>query len=363
MREPVLRIDQRIHAALGATPVFDQDRPPPLDHAPLHGGRDRCGAVQRLHQLRRVEGRALGLGQPQQAHEHRRHEMHVRDLPTHQEIERLGLVPSGHDQDRRPVRVVIDREHQRRRVIHRPRDQMRPGAIEPDVHPLPRVRDQRLPDRRRRGALHALRSPGGAAGVDHVAAGRRVQIERSRNDRVEHAVELGPDAQRRRVRPRLRHTFGHSRITLVGYDESRARVPDDVVDLLLGQMPVDRRDPLPSHHGAEQQLDHFDAIAHQQREMPARLETGLMAQEGGEAMAAVEELGEAARAGPVVDREFGRALAGEIEKHGRRTFSIAREGVGTGRWRQPTRKTSPARQYRLGASVWDAARAPRMIGS
>ena len=263
MRQPLLRIDQRDDAALGAAPVFDQHGAPPLDHALLHDRRDRRRAVQHEMQRRRAERGALGVGETQQPHEHRRHEMRVVDLALAKELQRARLVPARHHDHRRAVQHVVDREEQRRGVIERTGDEMRPAAVEADHRARAALRLDRRAERRRPRAAHALGLPAGAARVHHRAARRTGGIERRIGRRGERALEFvaGDDHLRGARRARRR------RVLRVGDHHARARVRQHVRDLLRPQVAVHRRDPEPRRERADHRLDRLGAIAHQHRDV------------------------------------------------------------------------------------------------
>jgi len=265
----------------------------------------------------------LRLRQTQQSNEHGRNEMGMRDLAPHQQLERLRFVPLGHDQDRCAIRIVVDGEHQGRRVIHRTRNQMRAAPIE--THRIAHfgVMNQSRPHTGGSRALDTLWSTGRTTRVDHVAASRPIQIERPRTDAIEHAIQLVSGLDDARFRPLRRHPLRDRRVLVVRDQNSTAGVLYDVVDLFFGQMPVDRRHPLTRDHGANQELDHFNAIAHQERHMATRLETRVMPKKARKAMTSVEELSKGPLPGSIVDREFSCAIPSEFEEH---IFLLSRPG-------------------------------------
>ena len=117
---------KRGDAALGAAPVLEQDGAPPLDHALLHVGRDRRGAVQHGVERGRMEGGALLVGEAQQARTNivgtrcvwwtsRSAIQRSASRSSQRGITRMGA-PSG---------CVVDRVHERRRVIERAGDEVR----------------------------------------------------------------------------------------------------------------------------------------------------------------------------------------------------------------------------------------------
>ena len=152
------------------------------------------------HQVepRRAKARSLLVGQPKQSDEHRRHQVGVGDLALLDRVETRALVPLRHDENGRTVALVVDREHQRRRVIHRPGDEVRTGTVQPHRLAVALLEGQGVAHRGLRGALHSLGTSGGAAGVDHVPAGWPSRIERHIGSAGERAVELLPGDHHRR---------------------------------------------------------------------------------------------------------------------------------------------------------------------
>jgi hypothetical protein len=179
VREPVGGVDERADASLGAPPVLDEPLAPPGDHAPLDAGRDRGGAVQ--HEVEPRCGEALAdLGRkPQQPHEHRGHHVRVPHLALPDQLERVLLLPARHDHDRRAIRVVVDREEQRRRVVERPGHEVRAAAVEAEGRASRAGVREPLGQRGGTPSLHAPGPAGGAARVDHRAAGGSRGIRRS----------------------------------------------------------------------------------------------------------------------------------------------------------------------------------------
>ena len=80
-------------------------------------------------------------------------------------------------------------------------------------------------------------------------------------------------------------------------------------------MPVDRRHPLTGDHCAQQELDHFDPIAHQQRNMTSRRQSDIVTQKTRESMAAIEKIGEGPLPCSVIHRQLSGAISSEFEEH------------------------------------------------
>ena len=119
MREPLLARDHRGAHALGRRVVLEDDRAPPLDHPALDLDRARRRGVDRDLQRRHVVLGAHLLGQLEHPHEHRRHELRVRDpVPLDRREARLGIEVLEHD---RSAAEAVDRdaELQRCRVVQR----------------------------------------------------------------------------------------------------------------------------------------------------------------------------------------------------------------------------------------------------
>ena len=130
-----------------------------LQHAPLELGRDRGGRV--LHVAQAAEVGAGELGRVEQHREHRRHERHVRDpLPLDRGEHRRG-VEAG--QQHLPGPDPGARED-----VGRPGDVEHRGHVQEPVLGAVAGRDQvvlRVGEQVAVAEHHALRPPGGAAGV------------------------------------------------------------------------------------------------------------------------------------------------------------------------------------------------------
>ena len=137
-------------AGLGGAVVLVDHRPPPFDHLPLHRRRAGRGAMGDPAQRGQVVAPAHLLGQPQQAHEHGRHDVHVADaMPLDQPQHVLGLEARlQHDVEAEPG--AAHAVGGGRRVVHRPvhqHDDRRIG-LEAPVAPPPRPAGRLLLRRR-----------------------------------------------------------------------------------------------------------------------------------------------------------------------------------------------------------------------
>ena len=239
-----VRVDQREHAALGAPPVLGEHRAPPLDHLVLGGRRDRRGAVQHGAQRRRVERGPLLVGQPQQAHAHRRHDVAVAHRPLLDQPQALRLVPPRHhDQLARRWPGRWPRSPSGAAWYSGPVTRCgpwpsRPSSI-PAAPPAASVSLQaRLPP-----PLHALGPAGGARGVEHRAAARARRAGTARRPGAPaSASSSGPATTTRHVVVgRGRRGAGDGLVLGVGEEDRGAAVVEDVGDLAGGEVPVDRR--------------------------------------------------------------------------------------------------------------------------
>ncbi len=170
--EPLVAVAGDDDPDLGRSVVLEDHRPEPLDHAPLDVDGARRGRVDDALERAEVVARADVVGELQQAHEHRRDCLGVRDpLRFDEPQELLGLEPR-HDRQLDPEREREQALRVRSRVIHRRGDQ-RPHA-RPQAH------------RRQRDRRHLLRLLGG----HRVAQDALGQAGRAR--RVDHAHSRAP---------------------------------------------------------------------------------------------------------------------------------------------------------------------------
>ena len=254
------------------------------------------GAAQRGH----VVFQAHLVGQLQEAHEHGRHELGVRDLVLADEPQEFLGVEMLHDHRGAAQPHDAHVEAQRRRVIERRRrqiDRVLVHAVE-----LAGDRQQRIVevDRLRLDhRQHALGPPGGARRIEHVVARDLVGDRRcgkarhrrfpgfvARDRAVDHEARVDALEQRRELGRRGGKVFR-------GDEQPGAAVGHDVVDF-------GRRQPR-----ADGGVDQARALG-----APADLEEpGIVLQEERDVVAGPEpqRSGKAARCGWIVRRAAGRS--------------------------------------------------------
>ena len=129
------------------------------------------------------------------------------------------------------------------------------------------------------------------------------------------AVELAQQLRRRARSPARRspiETFRVSagalaasarRIARLGEQRLRLAVVDDVLDLVGGEVPVDRRQPVAAAQAARQHLDELGAVAAEQRDRVAFLQAAL-AQQPHDLVGRLVDLAEGPRPDRVVDGDL-----------------------------------------------------------
>ena len=136
-------------------------------------------------------GSATLVGQPQEAHHHRGHEVGVGDGVLVDEIQDLCSVEARHHHDRGTVHEVEQRIAAHGRVVVRTGQQVRAAAVEADPAAEPPEQVEVAVDGAGEVALDALRPAGGAARV--VDRQRRALVDGGRLERLgggEQAVVL-----------------------------------------------------------------------------------------------------------------------------------------------------------------------------
>ena len=170
--QPLRRVRYRHAVALGAGVVLPDHRAPPGDHLLLDRHRARRGGVDRAAQRRQVVLLARGLGQLEHANKHRRHELAVGDAVALDQPQVLLGVEMLHHHHRATQALHAQSEAQRRSVVQRRGrqvDRARVHAVELGHGVGHRTGGVDLGELRRHE--HALGPTGGAARVQHVAAG------------------------------------------------------------------------------------------------------------------------------------------------------------------------------------------------
>ena len=181
VREPLLRVAGDEAVALGAGVVLVEHRPPPVDHLLLDLDRAGRRGVDRAAQRVVAVAQAHFGRELQHAHEHRRHPLAVGDAVALDQRQRLLGVEVLHDHRGAAEAHHRHVEAQRRGVIERRGrevDRVGTEAVERrrDVEQR-RWRVDRLVEQL---GLDALRPPGGARGIEHVAPGALVGEARRR---------------------------------------------------------------------------------------------------------------------------------------------------------------------------------------
>ena len=276
MREPVGRADVGGAGAFGRGVVLVDDRAQPVDHLALGLDRARRGRVQHDLQRRQVVLVAHLLGQLQHAHEHRRHELRVRDVVLLDQRERLLGIEVLHRDHGAAEAHRAHRIEQRRRVIQRRGRQVDGVAVHPPHRRHHPHLDRLLPDALARDlVLHALRPPRRPRRIQHpralellVERHRRIPVARGRVGLV--AVD---DARRRpsaASSPRgILSTSSRRDIAQRVRDDEHLRVAvvEDVRDLVGVEMRVDAREEQPRALRRPTRLEVLDPVLHQNRDV------------------------------------------------------------------------------------------------
>jgi hypothetical protein len=126
----------------------------------------------------------------------------------------------------------------------------------------------------------------------------------------ERPVELVASSQHQARARLLRHGF------MLGIREQRprARVLNDIGDLLGLQMVVDRREPDPGEYRSQRELDELHPITHQHRGVIVRPQTKPVAEQVGDPRGAIDQLGPGALAGQVIQRQARGVFARPLKK-------------------------------------------------
>jgi hypothetical protein len=231
------------------------------------------------------------VGQAQQAHVHRRHQIGVgQAVPLDQAQRRLG-VEARLEHDQR-VGLLRRRDHVavRRAVVQRRTDERAHARLGADhaAHLLLRGRDLRGGGRL---AADALGPPGRAGGVEHRPACRPRRLGERRRRVAQRRP--GREASQRRGREhrdaRGRHGAEFVQQVGLGDEELRAAVGQDVAQLVGLEVPVDRAPGGAEPTRREHQLERERAVAQHQRDDVA-LADPVPLQRRGRAQRALEEV-------------------------------------------------------------------------
>ena len=159
---------------LRAAVVFVENRPPPLEHAPLDFLRARCGGVNGHLVRRKVEAGAVLRRQFQHAREHRRHPLAVGDGIVVNGLQRHDGVEAAHHHHRAAERLHGLAEADGRGVVKRRRRKV-DGVLVHAPKGLLQAADGAVGVRYRafgKRSNDAFRAARGAGTVEHEAAGR-----------------------------------------------------------------------------------------------------------------------------------------------------------------------------------------------
>ena len=313
MGQPLLRGRHRDAVAFGAGVILDQDRSPPFDHLGLDVDRAGRGGVDRAFQRGDVVALAHFFRQLQHAHEHGRHQLRLGDLVLLDQLQEFLGVEVFHDDGGAAERDRHHVEAQGSGVIERRRRQIDAVGIHP-AHVGAENFQERIRQLDRmviRRPLDALGAAGGARRIQHVVAGFLVR-DRRRRLRGRFLVP-GAEAGQRLVEheeQRLAGRAGDQPLDLLGAfrrgdDDFRAAIPDDVGDLVLGQIAADRGVIQPGALRRPADLHECQPVLHQEGDVIA----GLQAERTKQMRALVRQLVELA----IGDRLAGRGhLIGDL---------------------------------------------------
>ena len=107
------------NAGFGRAEIFVDDRTPPLDHGALDLRRAGRRTMHDEAQRRQIVAPLHLIRQPQQAHEHRRHHVHVGDAMTFDQLQHVFGIEARFEHD---GAAAAERQHAvgvRRRMVHR----------------------------------------------------------------------------------------------------------------------------------------------------------------------------------------------------------------------------------------------------
>ena len=248
MGEPFGAVAKRHPHRFGGAVIFEDDRPPPVDHRPLDRDRTRRSGVDGDLERCEIVSPARRFGQLQHAREHGRHELGMGDAILLDERKEAFRVEPLHDDDRPAAPDRAADAGQRRRVIERRgREVDLAVAKPPDVQPCGERRQRhggRLVGQR---TQHALGPSSRAGRIEHRRAqrfigqrgcgtigGRLAEIAHARPfaGPIDDETELDPGAIGERRERDLA-------LGLRGDEHLRQAVVDDEGELGRGQIRID----------------------------------------------------------------------------------------------------------------------------
>ena len=267
--QPLLRTDHAGAGALGPGVVLVDDRAPPVEHRLLDRDRAGSGSVDGEGVRRRVVGPALGLVEPQQTHEHRRHPLAVGDPVSLDGGQRGAGIEAVHDDRRRTDPAHLHQEREGCRVVQRRGRQVHGAGPDSVGRGQELVARRQLLDRLRRGgAPHALGSPGRPRRVEERnALDPFVARDLARPGTEDVAgVEVDPGDPVELGARRDDHGSGPGRVQ----HHAGAAVREDVAHLLGGQPCRHRRVAEPGVLARPHQGEEVDPVLQAERDRVAR---------------------------------------------------------------------------------------------
>jgi hypothetical protein len=277
-------------AGFGAAVILGDDRPPPIDHRPLDVHRARRRAVHDPHERGQIVAFAHGLGQVQQPHKHRRHDVEMRNPILLDQAQQLFRIEARLDDRERALANGMQTVEIRRRMIERSGDDGTHRFLGLKTEHLARHDPDDLDELRPEiEPLHALRIAGRAGGIDHArnAAGPGIGKRRAAGEPVvpdrraggsstlirEQAIGLRDLGRRRHGQQR--HAAGQRRQDLrqqIGMrdDDLGTAIAQHVADLRRLAVPVDRHAIGTAHLRRIACLEEREVVAQHQRDRPAR---------------------------------------------------------------------------------------------
>ncbi|KEQ52008.1 hypothetical protein BV95_03759 [Sphingobium chlorophenolicum] len=165
--QPLLRGAEGQRTHLRRSVIFGYDRAPPVDHRLLDVGRAGRAGMQHPAQGGEIVAAAHFVGQGEQAHEHGRHRIEMRDAMLLDKLEGAFSVEPGL-QHQQPVAARGEGGEEDGRCVVEGRCDQRAHARHRGVEPVPDPGDGLGLFRRGGGAADALGPTRRAGGVDHA---------------------------------------------------------------------------------------------------------------------------------------------------------------------------------------------------
>ena len=274
-------------AGLGHRVVLADHRAPPVDHAALDVGRAGRGAVHHAAQAGQVVPPPDVVRQLQQAHEHRRHHVQVRDAVLLDQRQQPGGVEAGLQHQQPAAAHHVHAVGVGRRVVQRPgHHRAGPGL----TFGRCQAPGQQRAALRRRGhlgrhlgrALHTLGQAGGARGVEHGPHDRHRRggpglhlgqghLPAQGVVGAEGRARVGGTQFVRRVDHQHPHAHRRGHLLQAGREEigmhhqrTGFAVAQDVVGLVGREVPVQRHGAGAQQRGALGGLEEREVVAQQQ---------------------------------------------------------------------------------------------------